>query len=58
MGRAENRFGAQSEILADAVHRVHHVVADSQIGQRDGHAFFDGAKLDALGRLTEYLAIA
>ena len=39
--RAENGLGAQTEVLADPVHRMHDVVADAQVGQRDGHAFFD-----------------
>ena len=56
--RAENRLGAQPEILADAVHGVHDVVADAQIGQRNRHAFLDGAHLDALGRRAEDLAVA
>ena len=56
--RAQDRFGAQSEILPDAVHRVDDVVADAQVGQRDRHAFFDGAHFDALGRRAEDLAIA
>ena len=56
--RAEDRLGAQPEVLPDAVHGVHDVVADSQIGQRDRHAFFDGAQLDALGRRAEDFAIA
>jgi predicted ATPase len=40
------------------VHRVHDVVADAQVGQRDRHAFLDRAQLDALGRLAVDLAIA
>ena len=56
--RAENRFGAQAEVLADAVHRVHDIIADAQVGQRDRHAFLDGAHLNALGRRAEDLAIA
>ena len=40
------------------MHRVHDVVADAQIGQRDRHAFLDGAHLDALGRRAEDLAVA
>ena len=56
--RAQNRLGAQAEILADAVHRMHDVVADAQVGQRDGHAFLDGAHLNALGRRAEDLTIA
>ena len=56
--RAQDRLGAQAEILADAVHGVHHVVADLQVGQRDRDAFLDGAELDALGGLAEYLAVA
>ena len=55
---AEDRFGAQAEILSDAVHRVHDVVADAQVGQCDRHAFFDCAKFDALGWSAEDLAIA
>ncbi len=56
--RAEDRLGAQAEILPDPVHRVHDVVADPQIGQRDRDAFLDRAQLDALGRLPEDLAVA
>ena len=55
---AEDRFGTQTEILADAVHGVHDVIADAQIGERDRNAFLDGANLDALGRRAEDFAIA
>ena len=56
-GRAEDRLGAQAEILADPVHRVDDVVADPQVGQRDRDAFLDGAQFDALGGLAEDLAV-
>ena len=56
--RAEDRLGAQAEILSDAVHGVNDVIADAQVGQRDRNAFFDGAHLDAFGRSAEDLAIA
>ena len=56
--RAQDRLGAQAEVLSDAVDRVDDVIADLKIGKRDGHAFFDGAHLDALGRCAEHLAIA
>ena len=57
-GRAEDRLGAQPEVLPDAVDGVHDVIADAQVGQRDRHAFLDRAQLDAFGRLTEDLAVA
>ena len=57
-GRAEDRLGAQTEVLADAVHGMHDVIADPQIGQRDRDAFLDRAQLDAFGGLAEDLAIA
>ena len=47
--RAEDRLGAQAEILADAVHRVHDVIADAQVGQRDRDAFLDARILTRLG---------
>ena len=43
---------------ADAVHRVHDVIADLEVGQRDRNAFLDRAQLDALGGLAEDLAVA
>ncbi len=56
--RAENRFGAQTEILADPVDGVHDVIADAQIGQRDRYAFLDGAHVHALGRGAVDFAVA
>jgi hypothetical protein len=44
--------------LRDAVHGVHDVVADLEVGQRNRDAFLDGAQFDALGRLSEDLAVA
>jgi len=58
LARAEDRLRAQAEILSDAVHGVHDVVADFEIGERDGDAFLDGAQLDAFGRLPVDLAVA
>ena len=56
--RAQDRFGAQPDVLPDAVHRVHDVIADAQIGQRNRDALFDRAQFDAFGRCAEDLAIA
>ena len=57
-GRAQDRLVAQAQVLRDAVHRVHDVIAHLEVGERDRHALFDGAQLDALGGLAENLAVA
>ena len=41
--RAQDGLGPQSQVLTDAVHGVHDEVADFQIPERDGDAFFDRA---------------
>ena len=45
-------------VLPDAVHGVHDVVADFQIGKRHRDAFLDRAQLYALGWGAKDLAIA
>jgi hypothetical protein len=46
------------EILTDAVHRVHDVVADLEVGQRDRDALLHRAQLHALGGRAEDLTVA
>ena len=58
MPRAEDRLRAQAEILPDPVDRVNDVVADLEVGERDRHAFFHGAKFHALRGLAVDLAVA
>ena len=58
MGRAQDRLGAQPEILTDPVDSVHDVVADLQVGERYRNALLDGAQFHAFGRLPVDLAIA
>ncbi len=56
--RAEDRLGPQPQILCDAVHCVHDVVADLEVGERNRDAFLDGAQFDAFRRLPEDLTVA
>ena len=58
MGGAEDRLGAQAEILADPVHGVYDVIADLEVGEGDRNALFHRAELYALRRLPVDLAVA
>jgi hypothetical protein len=55
---AQDRLGAQAQVPSDTVHGVDDKVADPQLGERNGNAFFDRPDLDAFCRRAEHFAIA
>jgi hypothetical protein len=53
----QNRFRAQSQVLTDAMYRVHDVIADAQVGERNRNALLNRANFDALGWCAEDFAV-